>query len=369
MRANRAAFDRWRIVPRMLVDVTDRDTTATLFGRRLPVPFLLAPIGALGIVHRHADLAVARAAAAEGVPVVFSSQASYPLEQCVSAMGEGPRWFQLYWSSSDDVVRSFVARAAAAGCEAIVVTLDTSMLGWRARDLDLGYLPFAHGHGIAQYTSDPAFSGLVAERVTRPRTRDRPRPTIGAVRTLVDLARTHPGGFLTNLRSPRPLAAVETFLDVFSRPALTWSDLATLRKLTDLPIVLKGVLDTADAQRAVDHGVDAVVVSNHGGRQVDGAVAALDALPPVVETVAGRLPVLFDSGVRTGADVVKAVSLGATAVLVGRPYVYGLALAGETGVREVIGNLAAEFDLTMALAGRPTVADLGPEVVRRHDAH
>jgi lactate 2-monooxygenase len=324
--ANRAAFERRRIVPRMLRDVSERDTSVELFGRRLPGPFLLAPIGVLELAHREADVAVARAAAAEGVPMIFSNQASRPMEECAAAMGDSPRWFQLYWSTSDELVASFVRRAEACGCEAIVVTVDTTMLGWRCRDLDLAYLPFALGKGIAQYTSDPVFTELL-----RPVPRERSVPTPAAVRALVQATRAYPGRFRANLRSGLPLAAVREFLTIY------------------------------DARAAVEHGVDGLVVSNHGGRQVDGAIGSLDALPAVVEAVGGRVPVVLDSGVRGGADAFKALALGATAVLIGRPYVYGLALAGESGVREVIRNFVADFDLTMGLAGCSSVSQLGPE--------
>jgi lactate 2-monooxygenase len=294
---------------------------------------------------------------------VISTQASQPLETIAGALGDAPRWFQLYWSRERDLVASFVRRAEAAGCEAIVVTLDTHLLGWRPFDLDQGFLPFAQGQGIAQYTSDPVFTSLALARAAGGPARLGGRPGPGAVRTLLTLARTHPGGTLANLRDPLPRAAVETFLDVFSRSTLTWSDLARLRERTSLPIVLKGIQDPRDAALALEHGVDGVVVSNHGGRQVDGAIASLDALPGVVEQVDGRVPVLFDSGVRSGADVVKALALGARAVLVGRPWVYGLAIAGAEGARAVMEHLWAELDLTMALCGVRSVDEIGPGVL------
>lgn len=367
-RANLAAFDRWGIVPRMLTDVSVRDQSVTLFGRTHPSPFLLAPIGVLEMAHREADIAVARAAAATDVPMIFSTQASRPMEETAATMGDAERWFQLYWSSDDDLVESLVARAEAAGCSAIVVTLDTHVLGWRARDLDLGFLPFARGLGIAQYTSDPVFRRLVAERAERRSTGERPRPTPGAVRTLLSMTRAYPGRFSTNLRSPLPRAAVETFLDVFSRSSLTWGDLSFLRERTRLPVLLKGIQHPDDAAKALGHGVDGIVVSNHGGRQVDGAVASLEALPGVVERVGGRVPVLFDSGVRSGADAFVALALGARAVLVGRPYVYGLALAGADGVRDVLLHLMAELDITMALTGCATLSDVTRDRLTRHPA-
>jgi L-lactate dehydrogenase (cytochrome) len=355
--ANREAFERLRIVPRVFRDVAARGTSIELFSRQLPSPFLLAPIGVLEMAHRDADLAVARAAAAEGVPMIFSNQASVSMEECAAAMGEGPRWFQLYWSTSDELVTSFVRRAEASGCDGIVVTLDTTLFGWRPRDLDLAFLPFALAKGIAQYTSDPVFQRLVDERL-REAAPPRGRITPTAVRSLLELSRRYPGSFWQNLRSAAPRAAVRLFLDIYSRPSLTWDDLSFLRSATKLPILLKGVLDPADARAAVDRGVAGIVVSNHGGRQVDGAIASIDALPAVVDAVGDQVPVLLDSGIRCGADVFKALALGARAVLIGRPYVYGLALAGEAGTREVIRNLRAEFDLTMGLAGCRSIPEV-----------
>ncbi|MGY1987096.1 alpha-hydroxy-acid oxidizing protein [Blastococcus sp. SYSU DS0669] len=365
-RANRAAFDRWAVVPRVLRDASVRDTSVELFGRRLPAPLLLGPVGALELVHPEADLAVARAAAATGVPMVFSNQGSRPMEECAAAMDGSPRWFQLYWSTSDELVESLVHRAEKAGCEALVVTLDTTMLGWRPRDLDLGHLPFALGKGIAQYTSDPVFRRLVEERAAAAGPREpQPRPTPAAVRALVTMARAWPGPFRENLRSPLPRAAVETFLAIYSRPSISWADLAWLRARTELPILLKGVLHPDDARRALDEGMDGVVVSTHGGRQVDRSIAALDALPDVVAAVGDRAPVLLDSGIRSGADVFTAVALGARAVLLGRPFAWGLALAGEAGVRQVVEDVVGEFDLTLGLTGHTAVDQLGPEVLRR----
>jgi lactate 2-monooxygenase len=358
MAANRAAFERWRIVPRFLKDVSVRDSSVELFGRRLPAPFLLAPIGVLEMAHREADLAVARAAATEGVPMVISSQASYPMEE-IAAVGPGPRWYQVYFSFSNDLARSFVQRAEACGCEAIVLTLDTTMLGWRIRDLDLAFLPFVLGRGIAQYVSDPEFQRRLDDVEAPPAG----RPNLAAIRSLFRLSRAYPGSTWRNLASPRPRAAVRLFMDLFPRPSLDWEDVAFLRELTELPLLLKGILHPDDARRALDHGVDGIVVSNHGGRQVDGAIASLDALPSIVKAVDGRVPVLLDSGVRGGADIFKALALGARAVLVGRPYCYGLAIAGASGVQEVIRNLHADFDLTMGLSGCASVAEISRDAV------
>ncbi|WP_243063732.1 alpha-hydroxy-acid oxidizing protein [Humibacter sp. RRB41] len=356
--ANRKAFAQHRIVPRVLKDVGTRDLGVDLLGRRRPTPLYLAPIGVLDLAHQDADTGAARAAASLGIPAVLSTQASTPMERVTAAIPDASAWYQLYWSSSRELTESLVGRAEACGCEALVVTLDTHLLGWRPGDLDLGYLPFARGRGIAQYTSDPVFMRLVAERVALGEKRARPRITPQAVRTLVEMSSRAPGSLAQNLRSPLPRAAVETFLDVFADPTLTWDDLAWLRSITSLPIVLKGVLHADDARQALDHGVAGLVVSNHGGRQVDGAVGALDALPGVVEAVRGELPVLFDSGVRGGADVFVALALGAAAVGIGRPYVYGVAAGGEAGAREVLRNILAEFDLTMGLAGCASIDEI-----------
>lgn len=364
-RANVEAFDRWRVVPRVLVDATARDTSVELFGRRHESPFLVAPVGVLSAAHEGADLAVARAAREQRVTPILSTQACVPMEEVARTLRGSGHWFQLYWSSDDDLTASLLARAEACGSDAVVVTLDTAYLGWRPRDLDLGHLPFARGEGIAQYTSDPVFRRRVAERVAasagRREATGRPRPTPAALSTLLSMSRNHPGRTRANLRAPEPRAAVETFLEVFSRPALTWQDLPRLRELTSLPIVLKGILHPDDARRAVEAGVDGVYVSNHGGRQVDRAVAALDALPGVVDAVresGSSVPVIFDSGIRCGADAFVALALRATAVAIGRPHVYGLAIAGADGVSEVLRNLRAELDVQLALTGCTSLADV-----------
>jgi len=367
MRADRAAFERWELLPRMLRDVAVRDTEVQLFGRALPSPLLLAPIGALGILHPAADLAVASAAAEHGVPYIFSSQASQPMEDCAALMGDAPRWFQLYWSTSDELMASFVGRAERAGCAAIVVTLDTTMLGWRPRDLDQGYLPFALADGIAQYTTDPVFARMVAERSAAPSPSPSPRVSElpALVRSLARMSKNAPGRPVGNLAGAR--AAVQTFLETYSRPSLTWSDLPTLRSMTSLPILLKGIQRPDDARRAIHSGVDGLIVSTHGGRQIDGGRGALDSLPGVVDAVSGALPVLLDSGIRGGADMLKALALGATAVCLGRPYALALGLAGRVGVSEVIANVLAEFDLTLGLCGYASVAEVGADVLVRRD--
>ncbi len=326
MRANRAAFQRWRIVPRFLRDMSRRDLSVDLLGQRFRTPVLLAPVGVMSILHQEGELPVARAARSLGIPLILSTLSSCSMEEVANEMGDGPRWFQLYWPASPDLAASFLQRAERAGYSAVVVTLDTFFLAWRERDLQNAYLPLLHGVGLANYFSDPVFRAAV------------------------------PGDPKENL-----LKAIETFSQIFSNPALTWTDLAFLRGQTRLPIVLKGILHPEDARKAVDHGMDGIIVSNHGGRQLDGAIAALDALPGVVDAVGGRMAVLFDSGIRRGADVFKAIALGAHAVLLGRPYCFGLAVNGEQGVCDVIQNLVTDLELTLALAGCASLEELSRE--------
>jgi lactate 2-monooxygenase len=322
MRANRQAFERRRLRPRMLTGNVERDLSVEVLGTRSPFPFFLAPVGVLSIAHPEGELAPARAAAEARVPFILSTAASHSIEEVAGAMGDAPRWFQLYWVNDREIVASLVARAAASGYSAIVVTLDTLVLGWRPRDLRNAYLPFREGEGIAQFTSDPVFRS----RLTVPPEDD-------------------------------PLVAAGTMLALFPNLALTWQDLAWLREQTSLPLLVKGILTAEDARTAIASGVDGIIVSNHGGRQVDGSVAALDALAEVREALGAEAVVLMDGGIRSGADVVKALAVGANAVLVGRPYVYGLAVGGKDGVAAVLTQLAAETDLTLALAGGTSSRD------------
>ncbi|QAY59269.1 lactate 2-monooxygenase [Microbacterium protaetiae] len=361
--ANRAAFDRWQVWPRPLRDVSARDLSTSFLGVHRPHPLLLAPLGVMELVHRDADLAIARAAASLGLPHVLSNQASFPMEEIRDAAPGAARMFQLYWSSSDDLNASLLRRAEASGCEAIVVTVDTHLLGWRTRDLDLAYLPFTRGLGIAQYTSDPVFQQLVRERASAAGPAESVRITPKAIAAGVSIARKGAAltgaGLRDSLRSPLPRAAVETFLDVFSTPALTWDDLARAREWTTLPIIVKGIVHPDDAVRAVDAGADGVWISNHGGRQIDASVPTLAVLPDIADRIAGRVPIVFDSGVRGGADAFIALALGATMVALGRPYAFGLAVAGEAGVAAVVRNVLAELDITLGLAGITAVADVG----------
>jgi lactate 2-monooxygenase len=366
MRNNRAAFDRWAVVPRMAHGGATRDLSLDLLGTRLGSPLLLAPVGAGQLIDPDADLHTARAAASTGVPYVFTNQGGTPMEEAAAEMGSTPHWVQLYWSTDEDLVDSLIGRAEATGAKALVVTLDTTVLGWRPQDLTLGSLPFAQGLGIGQYTSDPRFRDIVAQRVAAAKAAGAAsdvKVTLQAIRSLISITRNHPGRFLDNLRSPVPRASVETFLDIYSNPGLSWDHIATLRDRTRLPVVLKGILHPDDARRALDLGVDAIVVSNHGGRQVDSSIASLDALVTVREAVGPDPTVLLDSGIRTGADVFVALALGADACLLGRPYMYGMAIAGQQGVEEVVANVVAELDLTMALTGATDVKDVARDLV------
>ena len=314
MRANLDAFQSWRIRPRMLTGNAVRDISVDVLGMHSPAPFFLAPVGVLSIAHEEAEVGVGKASASSAVPMILSSAATNSIEE-VAATG-APRWFQLYWVNDREICASFVQRAEAAGYGAIVVTLDTLTLGWRPRDLRQAYLPFIKGEGCGQYFSDPVF--------------------------LSRLDKTPEEDMLT---------AAAMMLATFPNLGLTWDDLDWMREQTSLPLLVKGVLTAEDALRAREAGVDGIVVSNHGGRQVDGAVASLDALVEVREALGDEATLLVDGGVRRGADVVKALALGADAVLLGRPYVYALAVGGAEGVEAFVTQLAAEVDLTLALTG------------------
>jgi lactate 2-monooxygenase len=328
MDANREAFDRRRIVPRMLRDVAVRDLSTTLLDTAMPAPLILAPIGVQKVVHEDGELASARAAAALGLPIIASTASAFTLEEIAEAGGEAPRWFQLYWPNDRRLVESFVARAEAAGYGAIVVTVDTFIPGWKPRDLQQAWLPFLQGMGNANFFQDPVFRA----DLERP-----PEEDLGA--------------------------ATGHYLGVYVNPSLTWDDLAWLREQTSLPIAVKGIQHPDDAREAARRGLDGIVVSNHGGRQVDGALASLDALAPIAEAVGDDLAILFDSGIRGGSDAIKALALGADAVLLGRPYVWGLALEGQAGVETVLKMVLAELDLTMALCGYTHPGQLGPEAL------
>ncbi|MGV9661526.1 lactate 2-monooxygenase [Nocardia niigatensis] len=328
-RANVAAFDRWGVIPRMFVGAKERDLSVELFGSTWPAPVFMAPIGVIGLCAQdgHGDLATAKAAARTGVPMVASTLTVDPMEDVAAELGDTPGFFQLYTPTDRELAASLVERAEQAGYRGIVVTLDTWVTGWRPRDLSTGNFPQLRGHCLANYFTDPVFRASLAQ-------------------------------------SPEqdPQAAILRWIQVFGNP-LTWADLPWLRSLTELPLIVKGICHPEDARRVKDLGVDGIYCSNHGGRQANGGLPALDMLAEVVAAADG-LPVLFDSGVRSGADIVKALALGASAVGIGRPYAYGLALGGVDGIVHVLRTLLAEADLIMAVDGYPTLKDLTPEALR-----
>lgn len=329
-RMNVTAFDGWGLIPRMFVGAAERDLSIDLFGMRLPSPIFMAPIGVIGICAQdgHGDLASARAAAATGVPMMVSTLTADPLEDVAAEFGGTPGFFQLYTPKDRELAASLVQRAESAGYKAIVVTLDTWVPGWRPRDLSTSNFPQLRGHCLSNYFSDPVFRASLAQAPEE-----------------------------------NPQAAILSWIQTFGNP-LTWDDLPWLRSLTDLPLIVKGICHPDDVRRARDGGVDGIYCSTHGGRQANGGLPALDCLPDVVAAADG-MPVLFDSGIRTGADIIKALALGATAVGIGRPYAYGLALGGTAGIVHVLRSLLAEADLIMAVDGYPSRLDLTPEALRR----
>jgi len=312
---NKSAFNHYQIIPRMMGDVSQRNIAIELFGMPLPTPVLLAPVGVLSIAHPEAEVAVARAAKNLRVPQIVSTVSSKTIEEIGNAHGDHPHWFQLYWGRNNDFTRSIISRAEKAGYSAIVVTLDTRLFAWRERDIKNAYLPFLYNEGLANYLTDPVFLAEVGD------------PSKDKMQTMMH------------------------FANCFSNPSSTWEDLSVIRECTKLPVIVKGIQHADDAKRAIDNGADGIVVSNHGGRQLDGAIGAIDTLAGIADEVGSKTTVLFDSGIRRGADVFKAMALGAKAVLLGRPYAYGLALGGEQGVTEVVANLLADIDLTLGLAG------------------
>ncbi|MEO8108426.1 MAG: alpha-hydroxy-acid oxidizing protein [Ginsengibacter sp.] len=325
---NKEAFNHWQIIPRMMGDVSQRSIAIELFGMKLPTPLLLGPVGVLSIAHPEAEVAVARAAKSLQVPQVVSTVSSKTIEEVASVHGDHPHWFQLYWGRNNDFTRSIISRAEQAGYSAIVVTLDTRLFAWRERDIQNAYLPFLYNEGLANYFTDPVFLAQAGD------------PAKDKLQTMMH------------------------FANCFSNPSSTWDDLAIIRDCTKLPVILKGIQHPNDAKKALDHGADGIIVSNHGGRQLDGAIGALDTLSEIAEAVGKKTTILFDSGIRRGADVFKAMALGAKAVLIARPYAYGLALAGEQGVKEVVANLLADIDLTLGLAGCKSWAEVTKDKLR-----
>jgi 4-hydroxymandelate oxidase len=322
--ANEAAWRRIALLPRVLVDVAERSTAARVLGADVSMPVVVAPMAFQRLAHGDGELATARAARAAGTVMCLSSLSTTPMEDVVAAASPAPVWFQLYVFRDHDVTESLVRRAEAAGCRALVVTVDAPLLGRRERDVRSGF-------GLPE--------GIF-------------------VANLVGFGR---GELPPEARGSGLATYFEQQLDT----SLNWDDLAWLRGLTNLPILLKGVLRSDDARRAVDAGCAGVIVSNHGGRQLDGAVATADALSSIVDAVGGRGEVLVDGGVRRGIDVVRALALGARAVLLGRPVLWGLASRGEAGVARVLELLRAEIDLALALSGCRSPADVDPSLVRR----
>lgn len=357
---NRESFLKIKIVPRYMRDNGAADFSSILFDTLLNFPFLLAPVGALNMVTKDADLKIAEACNRTDTPMIFSNQAGNSMEECSAVMGNTPRWFQLYWSKSDDLVLSFVRRAEKTGCKAIVLTVDTTMLGWRPRDLSLGYLPFLKGYGIAQYTSDPVFkkyvkngwSGAVAPGI-------KPKITYQTLRHIWKLKRNYKGTLKDAMK------AVQLFTQIYTNPSLTWEQVKWLKTKTELPIVIKGILHPKDAVLAREAGADGVIVSNHGGRQIDGAVSSIEMLSEIRKVLPKPFKILLDSGIRTGSDAFKAIALGADAVLLGRPFIYGLGANGSKGVEAVVRNFQNDFELTARLSGCRNLEEIDMSFIKR----
>ncbi|GEN87828.1 alpha-hydroxy-acid oxidizing protein [Oceanobacillus sojae] len=318
LRKNRAAFEQYSIIPRCLSNVSQVDTSIRILGKEYAFPFMVAPIGHLKMVHEEPDFAIANVAASMNIPYIQSTVTARSIEEVSEAVPEGPKWFQLYWSSNDAISYSMAERAEKAGYEAIVVTVDTVMLGWREDDMRYQYSPLKKGYGKANYVQDPAFQKGLKEGQNE----------------------------------------IDSIIENLHHPHLHWDNIAELHQRTNLPIFLKGILHSEDAKQAIEAGIDGIIVSNHGGRQMDGIIPSLEALPAIRKAVGPDFPLLFDSGIRRGADVIKALALGADAILLGRPYAYALALQGESGVQKIFANLAQEVSVSMALSGAKTVEEV-----------
>lgn len=328
MKENLRAFDKWKIRPRVLRDVSNIDMSVSLFDQYKETPLLLAPIGVQRIVHPDGELVTAKVAGKRNIPYIVSSAASYSMEEIAQVLGNETRWFQLYCSLEDSVTESLAKRAEASGYSAIVITVDTPMLGVRKTDAINNYSPLTEGNGSGNYMSDPAFCKLLEKSPTED-----------------------------------PESAYKKQIEIIDRPSLHWDELQKIRSYTSLPILLKGILDPQDAQLALTYGIDGIIVSNHGGRQLDHCISSLDALSEICQVVNNRIPVLFDSGIRSGVDVFKALALGADAVLLGRPYIYGLAIDGEKGTQRVIEEILHELEVSMALAGVRTINEINSELL------
>jgi lactate 2-monooxygenase len=359
VRNNIEAFDRFTIIPRMLQGNETIDLSSRILNTNLPFPFLFAPVGVLGLAHPRGDIELAHASRQTGIPMIQSNQASCNMESCANVLANTDHWFQLYFSKSRALVESFVQRAADSGNKAIVLTLDTTILGWRTIDLENGYLPFLYGKGIAQYTSDPIFRELMKDAETKSTSSKVP-----GILEIIELFKSYPDSFLNNLRTKNPIKAVRTFVDIYSKPDLSWDDIKWLKSITKLPVLLKGILHPEDAKKALDFGIDGIIVSNHGGRQIDNVVSTLDALASIKSVLPETYPLLIDGGIRKGVDIFIALALGAKAVCLGRLYVYALALAGKEGVTELIQNLASELQIMMSLAGCKSVSEINGDYIK-----
>lgn len=324
---NVSSFSKYSIVPRFLNDVSELDTSVRLFDRTYPTPLLAAPVGVQGIAHEAGEVAAAKATANFGIPFIQSTVSSYSIEDIAEATGDSPKWFQVYYTSQNpEISYSMIERAEKAGYEAIVLTVDTVMLGWREEDVRNQYSPLKLGYGKANYETDPVF--------------------------------------LSSLKSNDFESVIQAIVDNVYHPTLDWKKVAELKKRTSLPLLLKGILHPEDARQAVSNGIDGLIVSNHGGRQLDGVIASIDALPAIAEAVDGQVPILFDSGIRRGSDIVKALALGADAVCIGRPLVYGLAADGQKGVEQVLENLYEEMKVSLSLSGVTNLKDIRDLIIR-----
>ncbi|KII91047.1 hypothetical protein PLICRDRAFT_90755 [Plicaturopsis crispa FD-325 SS-3] len=367
--ANRKEFDKWKIVPRMLVDAGVRTLETTIFGVKYPSPLLIAPIGVQGIVHADAELATARAAASVGVPMIMSTASTRAIEDVAEANGPGgKRWYQLYWPKSHDVTLSILSRAKASGFTTLVVTLDTMLLGWRPHDLETAYLPFGHGVGSQVGSSDPVFMSkfnLPPRKNERPEFPYDPKKLDGLYLSGDEKVKTS------------SMLGQEFLKETNSGMFRTWDDLKLLQDNWEGPIVLKGIQRVQDAIEAYRRGISGIVVSNHGGRQIDGAIPSLYALDKILQSPEiqaarkdGKFTVLFDSGIRTGSDIIKAIALGADGVLLGRPYMYGLAIAGQAGVEDVLRSTLADLEVTLGLSGYTSLEEIRgkrEEIITRID--
>lgn len=318
LRKNTKAFEKYSIVPRFLNNVSSVDTSVRILGKEYAHPFMTAPIGHLKMVHEEPDFAIASVAASMNIPYIQSTVTARSIEEISRAVPNGPKWFQLYWSNNNAISYSMAERAEKAGYEAIVVTVDTVMLGWREDDMRHQYSPLKKGYGKANYVQDPAFQAGLRENQNE----------------------------------------IDSIIENLHHPTLNWDNITELLQRTKLPIFLKGILHPEDAKQAIQLGVDGLIVSNHGGRQMDGIIPSLEALQAIRQAVGPGFPLLFDSGIRRGSDIIKALALGADAILLGRPYVYALALQGEAGVQKLFANLAQEVSVSMALSGAKTIEEV-----------